>query len=112
MRENADLLIKINLSVFYTDDEAGFVTGDNPCFPCVPGDPPPFLGHPDVELTFPLTPNHLAFYSWKLPSLVYRKADRRMVDEANSRTIAGCRKEFISWKGLARNEWLSAPTGG
>ena len=97
MPEFAALLGQMKLSVFVTDEEAGFVTGGEPCFVCVPGERHPFLGHPNVEVTPPLSPRHLAFCSWKAPSTMdYSKLDRVKVDEVHSRTIAGCRKEFVS----------------
>jgi hypothetical protein len=92
------------------DDDAGFVTSDVPCSVCVPLPPPfgqrPFLGHMDVEVTLPLSPHHLAVYSWKGPRLQYRLGNRSLVDEANLRTISRCLKEFVSWKGIVRDEWL------
>ena len=108
MPETAALLWRMKLSIFVTDDEAGFITSDNPCCLCVPRDWHPYLAHPDAELTFALTPYHLAFFSWKTPALLYRKAGRKMVDEANSRTIAWSRKEFVSKTGVVRQEWLPA----
>lgn len=108
MPEFAKILIQMKLSVFVTDDEAGFVTGDEPCVVCVPGERHPFLGHQDVEFTVPLSPRHLAYYSWKIPPTMYSKLDRVKVDEVNSRTVAGCRKEFVSWKGIVRKEWIAA----
>ena len=107
MVEFAGLLFQMNLSVLVTDDKAGFVTGDEPCVVCVPGGQRPFLGHQDVEFTVPLSPWHLAFYSWKVPATMYAKLDLVKVDEVNRRTIAGCRKEFVSWKGIVRMEWLA-----
>jgi Protein of unknown function (DUF4238) len=104
--EYSRMIFQMRLSVFITDDEAGFVTGDEPCFVCVPGQWNAFLGHPDVELTVPLSPRHLAYYSWKVPPRVYTKWDRKKVDRLNSRTIAGCKREFVSWKGVVRDEWF------
>jgi hypothetical protein len=104
--EYSKLLSKMNLSVFTTDDDAGFVTGDEPCCVCVPGGRNPFLGHPDVEVTMPLSPQLVAYYSWKVTPSMYAKWDRSKVDRLNSRTIATCKKEFVSWKGVVRDEWF------
>lgn len=106
MIENSKIIIRMNLSVFVTDDEAGFVTGDEPCVVCVPGYHHPSLGHQDVEFTMPLTPRHLAYYSWKIQPRMYENLDQRKVDRLNARTIAGCQKEFVSWKGIVRDEWF------
>lgn len=110
MIENSKMIIRMNLSVFVTDDGAGFVTGDEPCIVCAPGDHHSFLGHQDVEFTMPLTPRHLAYYSWKIQPRMYEKWDQRKVDRLNARTIAGCQKEFVSWKGIVRDEWFLAET--
>jgi hypothetical protein len=104
----AGMLIRMKLSIFITDDEEGFVTGDEPCYVCVPGAWNSYPGHPDVELTIPLSPRHVAFYSWKIPPTLYALWDQETVDRANSRTIAGCKKEFVSWKGSVRPEWFVA----
>jgi hypothetical protein len=104
----AGMLVRMKLSIFVTDDEAGFVTGDEPCYVCVPGAWNSYPGHPDVELTIPLSPRHMAFYSWKLAPMLYAPWDRETVDRVNSRTIAGCKTEFVSWKGTTRPEWFIA----
>jgi hypothetical protein len=53
----------------------------------------------------PLTPR-LAYYSWKIQPRMYEKWDQRNVDRLNARTISGCQKEFVSWKGVVRGEWF------
>jgi Protein of unknown function (DUF4238) len=99
------MLFRMHLSIFVTEDEAGFVTGDNPALICT-GDQRPFLGHQDAECTVPLSPNHMAFYSWKVKPMLYPTWRRAHVDQINSRTIACCDKEFVSWKGIVRPECL------
>jgi hypothetical protein len=106
--ENAKILTQMHLSIFVNDDEAGFVTGDEPCCVCVPGAWNPFVGHPDVELTMPLSPTLMAYYSWKILPVLYETWGRGKVDRLNSRTIGGCKKEFVSWKGIVRDEWFVA----
>jgi hypothetical protein len=95
------ILFGMNLSIFVTEDEAGFVTGDNPALEN------PYLADPGVECTIPLTPNHMAFYSRTMPPVIYRTWTRAHVDQINSRTIARCDKEFVTWKGIIRPEWLN-----
>jgi hypothetical protein len=102
----AELLIRMNVSVFITDDDAGFVTGDEAVSVIVPGEWNAYPAHPDVEITLPLSPRHMAYYSWKVPRLTYMPLDRYKLDRINSRTIGSCHKEFVSWKGTARPEWF------
>ena len=104
----ANVLFGMNLSIFVADDEAGFVTGDEPCSIIVPGARDAYPGHPDVEILMPLSPHYMAFYSRKVPSMMYTKWNRQTVDRANSRTIRRCKKEFVSWKGIVRSEWFVA----
>jgi hypothetical protein len=110
MIEYSKMLFGMHLSIFAADDGVDFITADAPVFLCIPGIQGqwqhPFLGHEDVEVSMALSPQHMAFYSWKVPPILYRPADRRKVDQFNSRTIAGCRKEFVSWKGIVRPEWF------
>ena len=100
------MLIRMNVSIFIADDDAGFVTGDEPVSVIVPGEWHAYPTHPDVEITLPLSPRHIAYYSWKIPRLTYMPWDRYKVDRINSRTIGTCHKEFVSWKGIVRPEWF------
>lgn len=106
----ASMLIRMNVSIFVTDDDAGFVTGDEPCSVIVPGAWNSHPTHPDVEIILPLSPRHAALYSWKIPRMSYVTWDGRTVDRLNSRTIAQCTKEFVSWKGTVRGEWFLPDT--
>jgi hypothetical protein len=104
--EYARVLFGMNLSIFVTDDDAGFVTGDEPCSVCVPGALSSFLGHERVELTMPLSPQHMAYYSWRIPPQLYVAWSEGQVDRVNARTIDSCEEEFVTWKGTVREEWL------
>jgi hypothetical protein len=95
MAEYSKMFFDMRLSIFATDDEVGFITSHAPIFPCIPG-------------TDGQSPQHMSFYSWKVRPILYRPADRYKVDQFNSGTIAGCRKEFVSWKGIVRPEWFGA----
>ena len=110
MIEYSKMFFGMHLSIFATDDDVGFITSDAPIFLCIPGIEGqwqhPFLAHEDVEVSLPLSPQHMAFYSWKVRPVQYRPADRRKVDQFNSGTVAGCRKEFVSWQGIVRPEWF------
>jgi Protein of unknown function (DUF4238) len=102
----AAMLIRMNVSIFVADDDAGFVTGDEPCSVVVPGAWNSYPTHPDVEIVLPLSPHYAALYSWRIPRMSYVTWDRKTVDRLNSRTIAQCTKEFVSWKGAVRAEWF------
>jgi hypothetical protein len=102
----ASVLVRMNVSVLVTDDDAGFVTGDEPCSVIVPGAWNAYPTHPDVEIILPLSPEYAALYSWKIPRTSYAALDRKTVDRLNSRTVGQCTHEFVSWKGIVRPEWF------
>lgn len=106
LKTGAEILVRMNVSIFITEDDADFVTGDEPVSVIVPGERNAYPAHPDVEITLPLPPRHMAYYSWKIPRLTYMPWDRYKVDRINSRTIGTCHREFVSWKGIVRPEWF------
>jgi Protein of unknown function (DUF4238) len=106
-------LLRMNLTVFVADDEAGFITSDEPCVQCIPGSRDhPFIGRPDVEVILPLSPLHLALFTWPPRRSLYADAGADWVNQANSRVFFACHEEFISWKGLLRDEWFDLPGSG
>ena len=104
--EMAFVLFRMNISLLVTDDDAGFVTGDEPCSVIVPGAWNACPTHPDVEIILPLSPQCAALYSWKVSRTFHATLDRKTVDRLNSRTVGQCTHEFVSWKGTVRPEWF------
>jgi len=105
----ADVLSNMSLTILVTGDNAGFITSDEPCVQCIPySRQRPFIGDPNVEFTMPLTPLHLALFTWRQQRDLYRPINEDVVDEANSRAVFNCNREFISWKGMIRDCWFSA----
>jgi len=102
----------MEMSVFVSQDEIGFITSDSPCVWFNPNAYrwPPFyrhagLGQRDVEVTLPLTPRHLLLISHEnLP--FYVGVEQKTVDEANRLWHAACAAEFVSWKGETRPCWF------
>jgi hypothetical protein len=106
----APILLRMNLTVFVADDEAGFITSDEPCVQCIPGSREyPFIGHPGVEVILPLSPLHLALFCWSSRRSFYADAGADWVNQANCRLFFACQREFVSWKGLVRDEWFDLP---
>ncbi len=104
--EMSFVVFRMNVSLLVTEDDAGFVTGDEPCSVIVPGAWNAHPTHPDVEIILPLSPQCAALYSWKIPRTSYATLDRKTVDRLNSRTVGQCTHEFVSWKGTVRPEWF------
>lgn len=83
----APTLFKMPMSILVTDDEVGFVTSDNPCVWNVPGAhklPPglrfPSLSQPSIEISLPLTPQHLLLISYSVYPL-YVDVKQSTVDD-------------------------------
>jgi hypothetical protein len=112
----APMLFTMEMSIFVTNDDLGFITSDSPCIwfnPKAHTFPPfyrsPGLAQPDIEITLPLTPHHLLFISHQKHSF-YVSVDQKVVDEANRLGLAYSTKEFVSWKGDTRPYWFESGT--
>ena len=110
--EIAATLRSMSLTVFTTSEPSGFVTGDEPCCLCVPGAPSANFNDPNVELTLPLSPEHLAVYSRKEPAPMYERLDAERTANFNRRTISHCQDEFVSWRGVVLPEWFDRDRSG
>jgi len=107
-----DLLSRMNMAIFVTDDADAFITSD---MPCVLFDPyahrrPPFyrapsLIDPNVEVSLPLTPQRMLFLSSE-PIRGYVQAEPKTVDELNRRTRFGCSEYFVSHRGTVKAYWF------
>jgi hypothetical protein len=108
----APLLFRMPMSILVADDDLGFITTDNPCvwfnpnwYKMPPFLRPPGLGQTDIEVTLPLSPNHLLFISHR-PNLPYIEVNQTVVDETNRACRFNCDEEFVSWKGETRPYWF------
>jgi len=106
------IYFQMQISIFVSKDEFGFITSDSPCVwfnPKAHTFPPfyrsPGLAQADIEVTLPLTPQHLLFISHK-PNHFYIDVNQAAVDEANRLTRAYCTDEFVSWRGETRPYWF------
>jgi hypothetical protein len=106
-------LFRMNLTIYTTDDPVGFITSDAPA---VMDNPKkhglgmvygqPGLADKDVEITLPLTPEHLALFTRRPDGALYIALKSSSVNEANRRTFFFCNDEFISRTGEMRMEWF------
>jgi hypothetical protein len=108
----APMLFAMPMSILVTDDELGFITSDNPCVWNVPNAhrlPPmlrhPSLSQPEIEISLPLTPQHMLFISHRVYS-PYADVKQTTVNDANRLRCLDCTEEFVSWKGETRPYWL------
>ena len=108
----APMLFTMPMSILVTEDELGFITSDNPCIWNVPNAhrlPPglryPSLSQPEIEISLPLTPQHMLLISHRVYPL-YVDVKQTTVDDANRLRWLDCTEEFVSWKGETRPHWL------
>ena len=108
----APMLSTMPMSILVTDDELGFITSDNPCIWNVPNAhrlPPglrhPSLSQPNIEISLPLTPQHMLLISHRVYPF-YVDVKQTTVDDANRLRWLDCTEEFVSWKGETRPYWL------
>jgi hypothetical protein len=100
-----DVFKRMGLIIFYTNDDVGFITSDDPCVMFDsewPKYPPwmrsPALMSPTIEVTMPLAPNCIAVVSHKhgMPEyLMIEPKGRIMRDEFNRRTRFSANKHFV-----------------
>jgi hypothetical protein len=110
----APVLFGMVLTIFTTNDRTGFITSDAPAVMYNPRShtfPPmyrsPGLLQRDVEVTLPLSPQHLALFSYHPSSRLYIPMADADVGEANRTTYFFCQKEFVSRTGEVRDAWVS-----
>jgi hypothetical protein len=110
------LLYQMKMSILVANDELGFITSDSPCVWFNPNayTLPPFYRSPglaqrDIEVTLPLTPNHMLFISHR-KNQFYIDVGQHSVDQANRLTRAHAADEFVSWKGETRPSWFESGT--
>jgi uncharacterized protein DUF4238 len=108
----APMLFRMPMTILVTDDALGFITSDNPCVWFVPNahTMPPMLRHPslsqpDIEISLPLTPQHLLLIAHRAYPQ-YVDARKATVDEANRSRRFNCTEEFVSWKGGTLPYWF------
>ena len=106
------LLFQMEMAILMTDDVNGFITSDRPCVWFNPSlyKFPPIYRHPglaqrEIEVTLPLTPQHMLFISHtKCPE--YVELSPTLLDDSNRLTRFYCSEEFVSWKGAVLAHWF------
>ncbi|HEY7001954.1 MAG TPA: DUF4238 domain-containing protein [Candidatus Udaeobacter sp.] len=119
-------LFEMHLCFLVAAHQQRFITSDHPCVwfnpeaykwpPMLRG---PGLAQKDIEITLPISPTHLAYFSWKrLPVLVkrdgkeraegcdYLQISDRFVGELNRRTRAFCDTCIISQTAETQARWF------
>jgi hypothetical protein len=106
----SDHLARMPLLVLHNAGSPGFVTSDAPVVLFNPTARMPGLGHPDTEVTLPLSPHHMAIWTRQFAADrngYYIDVDSDMVDILNRRTLYFCDKEFVAQADSVRDEWFA-----
>jgi hypothetical protein len=117
IQDLAELYARMSMAILIAVDGDHFITSDSPTVwfnPQAYKWPPfyrsPGLDQADIEVTLPLTPQHLMFLSHRPNITGYRPTTEKVVEEFNRRTRAYCDQWFISWQGEIRSYWFETGT--
>jgi hypothetical protein len=113
MKAEAPTMAGMEMSILVTNDPLGFITSDTPVLWFNPEAYkwPPFYRSPgllqgDIEVSLPLTPQHILLIWHKKKFPFYMDVGQKVVDEANRQRRIQCSEEFVSWKGETRPYWF------
>jgi hypothetical protein len=114
IRTVTPLLRKLNLAVFVTTGEIGFITSDHPCVWFDPESykrPPlyrgPALMYETIEITLPLSPSHCLFFN-RQGITGYIDANQDIVDDLNRRVRFEAEKYFVVRRNALRDYWFDS----
>jgi hypothetical protein len=110
VRQDLPVLSRMNLTIFTTEDDVGFVSSDNPCAWLDPEGPrrrPPSLQSKTIEVLMPVSLRRLALLSWAddLPS--YQAAGPLQVDEANRLQQMWCEQYIVVRRDKVKPVWFT-----
>jgi uncharacterized protein DUF4238 len=104
--EDLPVLARMNLCIFTTEDDVGFITSDHPC---VWYDPSRRRGQTalrarTIEVTMPVSPNSLALLCWEdFPD--YENLMPLGVDDANTLRQRACEEYFVVRRNATKSVW-------
>jgi len=102
------ILARMNLVIFTTDDDVGFLTSDHPCvwFDERVRRGPLSLRSKTIEVSMPVSPRSLALLCWEtLPS--YKSMSHPELDNANRMQQANCDDCFVGRRDAIKSEWFT-----
>lgn len=107
------LLAQMRCLVLCTRNDPGFITSDNPVVwfnPDWQNKPPmfqsPSFSDPELEITFPVSPNQLLMFTHGEPSLSYHDVPDAIVSEVNRRTRFSCNEYFVVRRAYLEPYWF------
>jgi hypothetical protein len=110
---SAPILFAMDLSIYSTDDELGFLTSDEPC---ILHNPTAHRYHPmmrsagllqrDVQVLLPLSPKLLIAFTHKRTHPFITPIAKDLLDGFNRMMVWHADQEIVSWRGEVREEWF------
>ncbi len=110
------LLMELDLVVLETDDPIGFITSDNPCiWGGVVKEPggevrEAGLGHPDIEVSLPVSPRQSLFLS-RGGIRGVKPVPSNFVNRMNRNTCLGASKSIVVNQNKTKGIWFGPPPG-
>jgi hypothetical protein len=108
IKADLPVLTQMNLCIFTTEDDVGFITSDHPCVWYDPsgGRRRPSLRARAIEVTMPISPNSLALLSWEdLPE--YETSTLSVVDGANALRQMACKDYLVVRRNVTKSVWFA-----
>jgi Protein of unknown function (DUF4238) len=108
MEEEVPVLARMNLVVFTTEDDVGFITSDHPCARFDPErrSRPPSLESATIEVTMPMSPNSLVLLCWAdLPP--YKEITPFEVEKANRLQQMNSAESFVVRRNVTKPAWFT-----
>ena len=107
IEKEVPLLARMNLVIFTTDNEIGFIASDHPCVAFDPEHPnrhPLMLESRTIEVSMPVSPSTLAVLCWEeLPN--YVDAAPSIVMDANRLRLLACEKYTVARRNVTNGAW-------
>ncbi len=108
IKADLPVLTQMNLCIFTTEDDVGFITSDHPCVWYNPsgGRRPASLHARAIEVTMPISPNSLALLCWEdLPE--YASLTLSGVDGANALRQRACEEYLVARRNATKSAWFT-----
>ncbi len=112
---SSPILFAMDMSLYSTDDELGFLTSDEPCitynrtaYRYHPMLRSPGLLQRDVQILLPLSPRLLVAFTHTPTFPQITPLTREQTNDINRLIVHYGRDEFLSWKGEVREEWFAS----
>ncbi|KVN89260.1 DUF4238 domain-containing protein [Burkholderia ubonensis] len=112
LRTTVPILLRMDLAIYSTSDETGFITSDRPCtwFDPEAYKMPPFfrspaLGSETIEVTMPISPQQCLCLNWQ-GYAGYLDASKLLLDEFNRRHRFHCKNQYVVRNDLKNDYWF------